>query len=321
MDLGRLIDGRWVNADEARGLREDDDGRFRREESSFRDRVSADPDAKHPAAKRRYHLFVSYACPWASRTLAVRKLKRLDELIGVTVVDPHLGEGGWRFSDEDPDPILGAEYLHETYQAADDGYTGRVTVPVLWDRERRTIVNNESAEIIRFLNTAFDEVGADASVDLFPEPLQAEIDDVNARVYETVNNGVYRCGFARSQEAYDEAVDELFTTLDWLEDRLGQQRWLVGDQLTEADVRLFVTAVRFDPVYVTHFKCNHKRLADYPNLLGHTRDVFQTDGVADTVNLDHIRRHYYGSHRKLNPYGIVPAGFDVDLDAPHGRGG
>jgi putative glutathione S-transferase len=195
-----------------------------------------------------------------------------------------------------------------------------VTVPVLWDREKRTIVSNESGEIIRFLNTAFDALGADASVDLYPAPLRDEIDDVNARVYETVNNGVYRCGFARRQEAYDEAVDELFETLDWLEERLSRQRWLVGDQLTEADVRLFVTSVRFDPVYVTHFKCNRKRLADYPNLLGHTRDVFQTDGVAETVNLAHIKDHYYGSHKQLNPYGIVPVGFEVDLSVPHGRG-
>ncbi|HZW48389.1 MAG TPA: glutathione S-transferase family protein, partial [Microvirga sp.] len=269
----------------------------------------------------RYHLYVSLACPWAHRTLIMRRLKGLEEMIGLSVVHWRMLEHGWTFEEGPgtiPDPIHGAQYLHQIYTAAEPSYTGRVTVPVLWDRASATIVSNESAEIIRMFNAAFDGIGAKPG-DYYPQALRAEIDPLNTRIYDNVNNGVYKAGFATTQHAYDEAVRPLFETLDWLDARLASQRYLCGDILTEADIRLFTTLVRFDPVYVGHFKCNLRRIADYPNLSGYLRDLYQTGGIAETVNLQHIKGHYYESHRNINPTGIVPLGPVMDLDAPHGR--
>jgi len=324
--MGLLIDGVWHDQgyDTAAS-----GGRFQRKESAFRSWVTAD-GAPGPsgaggfaAEPGRYRLYVSLACPWAHRALILRALKGLEDAIPVSVVHWLMGADGWSFEPGEgvvADPVLGARYLRELYVAADPHYTGRVTVPVLWDLQTGTVVSNESAEIIRMLNAAFDGVGA-APGDYYPEPLRAEIDRINARVYDTVNNGVYKAGFATSQEAYEEAVRPLFDSLDWLEDRLSQQRWLAGDRMTEADIRLFTTLVRFDPVYFGHFKCNIRRIADYPALLGFTREVYQTPGVAGTVDLGHIKRHYHQSHRGVNPTGIVPVGPEVDYAAPHGRAG
>lgn len=293
-------------------------GAFVRQESRFRDWVTADGSSGYPAQPGRYHLYVSLACPWASRTLIYLQLKGLRDAIGVTVVDPLRDERGWRFTDEEPDPVNGFRYLSEAYERSDPAFDGRVTVPVLWDKETGRIVNNESAEIIRMLNTAWDEWG-DASVDLYPAELREQIDALDARIYETVNNGVYRAGFATSQEAYEEAFDALFATLDWLDERLATRRYLLGERITEADWRLFVTLVRFDAVYVGHFKCNLRRIADYAHLSGYLRDLYQQPGIAATVDFDHIKRHYYMTHPQLNPTRIVPAGPALDLDAPHGR--
>jgi putative glutathione S-transferase len=319
--MGRLIEGRW--SDEWYDTKSTG-GRFVRQDSAFRDRVAADGSTAFAPEAGRYHLYVSLACPWAHRTLIFRVLERLEDAITFSVVHPHMGKDGWTFANPDGtpgvtgDPLLGKEHLHQIYTEADPTYTGRVTVPVLWDRERRTIVNNESAEIIRMLNSEFDALG-DASVDLYPEPLRAEIDATNEFVYPNVNNGVYRCGFATTQEAYEEAFAGLFSALDDLDARLGERRWLVGDRPTEADWRLFTTLVRFDAVYVGHFKCNLRRIADYPNLSGYLRDLYQTPGVAGTVDFEHIKRHYYQSHPKINPTGVVPVGPQLDLDRPHGR--
>jgi putative glutathione S-transferase len=319
--MGRLIEGRW--SDEWYDTKSTG-GRFVRQDSAFRDRVAADGSTAFAPEAGRYHLYVSLACPWAHRTLIFRVLHKLEDAITFSVVHPHMGKDGWTFANPDGtpgvtgDPLLGKEHLHQIYTEADPTYTGRVTVPVLWDRERRTIVNNESAEIIRMLNSEFDALG-DASVDLYPEPLRAEIDATNEFVYPNVNNGVYRCGFATTQEAYEEAFAGLFSALDDLDARLGERRWLVGDRPTEADWRLFTTLVRFDAVYVGHFKCNLRRIADYPNLSGYLRDLYQTPGVAGTVDFEHIKRHYYQSHPKINPTGVVPVGPQLDLDRPHGR--
>jgi putative glutathione S-transferase len=296
----------------------DDRGAFVRQESRFRDWVSADGSTAFPAEAGRYHLYVSLACPWASRTVIVRKLKRLEAVIGLTVVDPLRDERGWRFLREEPDPVNGFAYLSEAYAASDPSFDGRVTVPVLWDTQTGRIVNNESAEIVRMLNSAFDAWG-DAEVDLYPEPLRDEIDAINHRVYETVNNGVYRAGFASTQAAYEEAFGELFASLDWLDGLLAERRYLLGDEITEADWRLFVTLVRFDAVYVGHFKCNLRRIDDYANLSGYLRDLYQQPGIAETVDFDHIKRHYYMTHPQLNPSRIVPRGPQLGLGAPHGR--
>lgn len=293
-------------------------GAFVRQQSRFRDWVSADGSTGFPAEPGRYHLYVSLACPWASRAVIVRKLKGLEDVIGLTVVDPLRDELGWRFLPEEPDPVNGYAFLSEAYLASDAGFDGRVTVPVLWDKQTGRIVNNESADIVRMLNSAFDAWG-DPSVDLYPEPLRAEIDAINERVYETVNNGVYRAGFATSQEAYEDAFDALFASLDWLDERLAGRRYLLGGAITEADWRLFVTLVRFDAVYVGHFKCNLRRIDDYPNLSGYLRDLYQQPGIADTVNFDHIKRHYYMTHPQLNPTGVVPKGPQLELGSPHGR--
>jgi putative glutathione S-transferase len=319
--MGRLIEGRWSDEwydTKATG------GRFERKASAFHQRVRADGSTPFAPEAGRYHLYVSLACPWAHRTLIARKRKRLERAIGVSVVHPYMGKDGWSFANPDDTPgvtgdcLYGKEHLHQIYTEADPTYTGRVTVPVLWDRERGTIVNNESAEILRMLNAEFDALG-DASIDLYPEPLRAEIDATNDFVYPNVNNGVYRCGFATTQEAYEEAFADLFSALGSLEERLGRRRYLVGDRITEADWRLFTTLVRFDAVYVGHFKCNLRRIADMPNLQGYLRELYQIPGVADTVNLSHIKRHYYESHRTINPTGVVPVGPELDFAGPHGR--
>ena len=295
-------------------------GRFVRQQSVFREWVRADGSTPFAPEAGRYHLYISLACPWACRTLIVRRLKGLEDVIGLTVVDPIRDARGWRFLPDEPDPISGFTYLREAYVASDPAFDGRVTVPVLWDTRTGRIVSNESADIIRMLNAEFDGVGGDASVDLYPPDLREEIDALNERIYANLNDGVYQAGFASSQEAYEDAFDRVFATLDWLDERLAHQRYLTGDRVTEADWRLFSTLVRFDPVYVGHFKCNLRRLADYPQLSGYLRDLYQRPGIAGTVNLDHIKRHYYGTHPQLNPSGIVPKGPELDFDAPHDRG-
>ena len=298
------------------------DGEFRRQDDAFRQWVRADGSSPFPPAPGRYHLYVSLACPWAHRTLITRKLKRLEEVVGVTVVDPVRTDAeGWAFRDgpgHSRDPVNGFRFLREAYDATQTDYRGRWTVPVLWDKERETIVSNESAEIIRMLNSAFDAFGDD-SLDFYPEELRDEIDAINEVVYATVNNGVYRAGFARTQEAYEEAFRALFNTLDDLDGRLDDQRFLVGDRLTEADWRLFTTLIRFDAVYYSHFKCNRRRIGDYPNLSGYVRDLFQMPGIKDTVDLEHTKQHYYYSHESINPTRIVPLGPLMIIDAPHDR--
>jgi putative glutathione S-transferase len=286
-------------------------GAFARPETQFRARVEARADAPFPAAAGRYHLYVSLACPWAHRTLVVRALKGLEAAISVTVVDPIMLEGGWRFSDAPgcaPDGLFGAQYLHEIYTRSTPDYSGRVTVPVLWDKVTNALVNNESSEILRMLDEAFDAFATRPLASLYPAALRPEIDALNARVYDTVNNGVYKAGFATTQAAYDAAVVPVFDTLAFLEEHLQGREWLVGGQLTEADIRLFTTLVRFDAVYHGHFKCNLRRIVDYPRLQAHTQRVFDLPGVADTVDFDHIQRHYYVSHKHMNPTQIVPRG-------------
>jgi putative glutathione S-transferase len=291
------------------------DGSFVRRESAFRHTISSAPGAAHPPQAGRYHLYVSLACPWAHRTLIVRALKGLEEVISVDVVDPYLSASGWSFDRRLPgttgDTVGGRALLREVYAQADPAYTGAITVPVLWDRLRGTIVNNESSEIIRLLNAEFSPLGRHPELDLYPPPLREAIDQTNAWIYPAINNGVYRCGFARSQAAYDRAVDELFAALDRAEDLLARSNFLCGGQLTEADVRLFTTLIRFDSVYHTHFKCNRRLIAQYPALHRFTARLYHLPGVAATVDLDHIRYHYYHSHRHINPSGIVAAGPDV----------
>ena len=323
--MGILIDGKW-SKDQYFGAKAG--GKFVRPETQFRDAVTADGKAA-PGSRRgfkaepgRYHLYVSLACPWAHRTLILRKLKKLEDVISVSVVHHFLGDDGWTFKAEDGatgDTLYGLKFLHEIYTRADPAYSGRVTVPVLWDKQQETIVSNESAEIIRMLNTAFDAWG-DASVDFYPERLRSEIDAINARVYPAINNGVYRAGFATTQEAYEEAFADVFSALDEMENRLGSTRYLTGEGITEADWRLFATLVRFDPVYFGHFKCNLRRIADYPNLSNYTRDLYQVPGVAETVSLHHIKQHYYASHETINPTRIVPVGPEIDFAMPHDRG-
>jgi putative glutathione S-transferase len=316
-----LVDGKWQEKSiDGRFV----DGRFVRPPSRFRNWVTVDGapgpsgDGGFKAEPGRYHLYVSLACPWAHRTLIFRRLKKLSEAIGVSVVEPHMLAEGWVFNEAWPDDLYGAKRLYELYVKSDPAYTGRVTVPVLWDKATEKIVSNESADIIRMLNSAFDALG-DAALDFYPAALRADIDALNAIVYENVNHGVYKAGFARSQEAYEEAFRALFNTLDELDARLDEQRFLLGDRLTEADWRLFTTLARFDAVYVGHFKCNRRRIADYPNLSGYLRDLFQMPGVKDTVNFDHIKQHYYYSHASINPTRIVPLGPLLILDAPHDR--
>lgn len=323
--MGLLVEGKWQDQwydTEATG------GRFQRDLSRFRNWVTIDGSAGpsgsdgFKAEPNRYHLYVSLACPWAHRTLIFRKLKGLEDMISVSAVHPLMHENGWTFQDGPgviADPIFNADYMYQVYTAAQSDYTGRVTVPVLWDKKNNTIVSNESSEIIRMFNSAFDEVGANKDVNFLPEDLRVEIDELNDFIYPNINNGVYKSGFATTQEAYDEAVVDLFKALDTIEARLENNRYLTGDSITEADWRLFTTLIRFDPVYVGHFKCNIRRIVDYPNLWGYTRDLYQVPGVAETVNMDHIKSHYYGSHDTINPTLIVPRGPDIDFMSAHGR--
>ena len=319
--MGMLVHGEWQ--DEWYDTKSTG-GQFVRPDTRFRNWVTVDGspgptgEGGFKAEAGRYHLYVSLACPWAHRTLIFRKLKKLTEAVSVSVVHPHMLEQGWEFTAEWPDDLFGSRRLFEIYLKVDPDYSGRVTVPVLWDKQRQTIVSNESADIIRMLNSAFDAFG-DAELDFYPEALREEIDALNAVVYRTVNNGVYRAGFATSQQAYEDAFRALFQTLDELDARLDEQRFLLGDPLTEADWRLFTTLVRFDAVYFGHFKCNRRRIADYPNLSGYLRDLFQIPGVKETVNFDHIKQHYYYSHASINPTRIVPLGPLLILDAPHDR--
>ncbi|MAY89322.1 MAG: glutathione-dependent reductase [Pseudooceanicola sp.] len=324
--MGALVKGDWQPGSLGKLA---SDGEFKRSETMFRNWVTADGSAGptgeggFPAESGRYHLFVSYACPWAHRTLMFRKLKWLEPHIGVSVVHPDMLDNGWSFSTDFPgatgDDLFGSDYLYEVYQRAASDVSTRVTVPVLWDKQRGTIVSNESAEIIRMFNSAFNGLTGNTD-DYHPAELADGIAEVNARVYDTVNNGVYRAGFATTQSAYDTAVHDLFDTLDWLEARLSESRYLMGDRITEADWRLFATLIRFDSVYHLHFKCNRRRIVDYPNLWGFTRELYQWPGIAETVHLDHIVRHYHYSHENINPHRIIPINPVLDLTAPHGRG-
>ncbi|MEM7397778.1 MAG: glutathione S-transferase family protein [Pseudomonadota bacterium] len=323
--MGLLVDGVWRDAwydTKEHG------GRFIRSKAQFRNWVTADGSAGptgHDGFKAepgRYHLYVSYACPWAHRTLIFRAIKGLEDMIDVSFVHWYMGDKGWTFQPDDAgvvgDRLFQSQNYYEIYLKADPNYSGRVTVPVLWDKKTNTIVSNESSEIIRMFNSAFDSVGAKPG-DYYPEELRAEIDALNERIYDCVNNGVYKAGFATSQEAYEEALYPLFETLDSLDERLKTQRYLTGSQITEADWRLFTTLMRFDAIYHGHFKCNLKRLADYPNLSAYVRDLYQQPGVAGTLNFEHNRRHYYESHSTINPTGVVAVGPALDLDAPHDR--
>lgn len=322
--MGLLVDGVWQDRwydTKSTG------GRFVRSDAAFRNWITTggspgpSGDSGFKAEPGRYHLYVSLACPWAHRTLIFRKLKRLEDAISISIVDPFMGEEGWTFSDFPgaiPDSLNHKQRLYEVYLLANPNFTGRVTVPALWDKQRRTIVNNESSEIIRMLNSAFDAF-TDAREDYYPEALRGEIDEINKFVYPNINNGVYRTGFATTQAAYEEAFHDLFGALDRIDERLSKQRYLVGSNITEADWRLFTTLIRFDPVYVGHFKCNLRRIADYPNLSNYLRELYQWPGIKETVNFTHIKRHYYMSHPQINPTRIVPVGPEIKLDAPHDR--
>jgi putative glutathione S-transferase len=322
--MGLLQNGKWVDQwydTKSTG------GRFERKAAQFRNWITKDGTAGSTgsggfiAEPGRYHLYVSLACPWAHRTMIFRALKGLQSMISVSVVHWYMVDHGWTFDAADgviPDSVNDARLLHEIYTKADSDFTGRVTVPIIWDKKNKTIVSNESSEIIRMFNSAFDNVGADVG-DYYPKELRQEIDSLNDRIYSTLNNGVYRCGFATTQEAYDEVVIPLFDTLDWLEDILSSKTYLTGNQITEADWRLFTTLIRFDPVYVGHFKCNIRRIIDYPNLSNYVRDLYQQPGIADTVNMEHIKNHYYASHETINPSRVVPKGPDIDFMESHNR--
>lgn len=323
--MGKLIEGVWHDVWYDTGKHE---GRFQRSESKFRNWITADGspgptgEGGFAAEPDRYHLYVSLACPWAHRTLILRRLKGLENMITVSVVHPLMKEHGWTFASDfegaTDDRLYGHNFLHQLYTQADPHYSGRVTVPVLWDTQRQTIVSNESADIVRMFNSAFDGVGA-ADGDYYPAGLREDIDTLNQRIYHHVNNGVYKAGFATRQGAYNEAIEPLFATLGELEQRLSQQRWLLGNRLTEADIRLWTTLVRFDAVYHTHFKCDRHRISDYPNLYGFLRDLYQQPGVADTLNMAHIRHHYFRSHDTINPHGIISAGPQQDWWQAHDR--
>ena len=324
--MGLLVDGKWQDQwydTKSSG------GKFQRDAAKFRSWVTADGSAGpsgqggFEAESGRYHLYVSLACPWAHRTLIFRELKELQGHIGVSIVNPDMLEDGWSFADDYPgatgDQLYGLPFARDIYTRADPVFTGRVTVPILWDKQRETIVSNESSEIIRMFNSAFNGLTGNED-DYWPVAMRDAIEDVNTRIYDTVNNGVYKSGFASTQEAYDEAVYPLFDSLDWIEGILGQKRYLMGDKLTEADWRLFTTLVRFDPVYHQHFKCNRRRIIDYPNLWAYTRELYQIPGVSGTTNFDHIVRHYHYSHDSINPNRIIPINPVLDFDTPHGRG-
>ncbi|KAL6502218.1 hypothetical protein OROHE_024811 [Orobanche hederae] len=315
-------------------------GAFVRTPSTFRNSISKDPNSPFPAEYGRYHLYISYACPWASRCIAYLKIKGLDKAISLSSVKPLWGRTkdtdehmGWVFPALDteepgaePDILNGAKSVRDLYELASTNYSGKYTVPsyisileVLWDKKQKTIVNNESAEIIRMLNTEFNDIAENASVDLYPPHLQAQINEVNDWIYDGINNGVYKCGFAKKQEPYNEAVTKLYEALDKCEEILSKQRYLCGETVTEADIRLFVTLIRFDEVYAVHFKCNKRMLREYPNIFNYTKDIFQIPGVSSTVNMEHIKKHYYGSHPSINPYGIIPHGPNINYSAPHDR--
>jgi len=324
--MGLLVDGQWHDKwydTDSTG------GEFKRSESQFRNFITSDGSAGptgqagFQAESGRYHLYVCMACPWAHRTLIFRALKGLQKMVDVSVVDYFMGDCGWTFDQHNDDivsdDLYGLDYLYELYIKADENYSGRVTVPVLWDKKKQTIVSNESADIIQMFNSAFDGIGA-LPGDYYPKNLQKSIDEVNARVYSDINNGVYKAGFATKQSVYEQHVKTLFSALDWVEDLLTANRYLTGDQITEADWRLFTTLVRFDAVYHGHFKCNLKQLKDYPNISGYVRELYQMPGIADTVHMDHIKAHYYTSHPTINPNGIVPLGPQQDFMKPHGRG-
>ncbi len=323
--MGVLVEGKWK--DQLYDAKKSG-GKFIRVDAGFRNWITNNGDAGpsgvggFKAEADRYHLYISHACPWANRTAIFRKLMGLEDIISISVVDHFMTDEGWTFEeaggDETRDHLFGVSRLHNIYSKAKSDYTGRVSVPVLWDNKQQTIVSNESSEIIRMFNSAFNEITGN-QLDYYPEELREEIDVVNQRIYDTLNNGVYKCGFATSQAAYEEAFDPLFETLDWLEDRLSGQAYLAGDQISEADWRLFSTLVRFDPVYVGHFKCNKKRIADYPNLSNYTRHLYQWPGVAETIDLHHIKSHYFGSHETINPSRVVPVGPQIDYSAPHDR--
>lgn len=310
--MGQLVDGVWKNDwydTKSTG------GRFARTDAKIRSQIG---DPEFLAEAGRYQLYVSLACPWAHRSLIMRELKGLTQMIDVSIVNLHMGDNGWTFEPGPgvvPDPVFGARFLHEVYTAHDPKFSGRVTVPVLFDKKTKKIVNNESSEVIRMFNSAFDQLGATPG-DYYPEGLRGEIDGLNARIYETLNNGVYKAGFATTQVAYEEAVRPLFDTLDFLEERLSTRRYLCGDRMTEADIRLFTTLLRFDAVYYSHFKCNLRRIVDYPAVWRFTRDIYQHPGVASTVDFGHIKGHYYGSHKTINPTGIVPIGPSIDFSEP-----
>ena len=322
--MGLMINGVW----QEREPETTKDGHFERGETAFRNWITPDgrpgPTGQDGfrAVAGRYHLYVSLACPWAHRTLIMRALKGLQTIIPISVTHWLMADHGWTFATGEgviPDPLYNSRYLHELYARADETYSGRASVPILWDHHTQTIVNNESADIIRMFGSAFDQAGAKPG-DYYPQALRGEVDAINQRVYDTLNNGVYKSGFATTQAAYEAAVVPLFDTLDWLEDRLSRSRFLCGDSLTEADIRLFTTLVRFDAVYHGHFKCNIRRIVDYRHLWGYTRDIFQISDVAQTVDFGHIKRHYYMSHRRINPTGIVPVGPALDFDLPAERG-
>lgn len=316
--MGLLVDGKWVDKwydTESSG------GKFERQASKFRHQISTQADASFKPESGRYHLYVSLACPWAHRALIFRKLKGLEAHIDVSVVAPDMLENGWEFNDfpdATGDKLYNFDFMHQLYTKAQSDITTRVTIPVLWDKHTESIVNNESAEIIRIFNSQFDSL-TNNQLDYYPQKLRSEIDEINEKVYHNINNGVYKAGFATNQMAYEDAVIPLFETLDWIDARLSKQRYLVGAQITEADWRLFTSLIRFDPVYVGHFKCNIRRIADYPNISGYLRELYQHPGVAETVNFVHIKRHYYFSHTMYNPTQVIPAGPVMDLQEPHNR--
>ncbi|PMB08829.1 glutathione-dependent reductase [Fischerella thermalis CCMEE 5273] len=317
MGLGILKDGKWLSERE----QEDAEGKFIRPSTTFRNQITADGASGFKAEAGRYHLYVSWACPWACRTAIMRQLKGLQDIVGMSVVAPEIHDNGWEFTDEPgciPDTVNGVDYLWQIYLKSDPTYSGRVTVPVLLDTQTNTIVNNESREIMRMFDIEFHHL-AQNNVNFYPENLQKMIDKTIDSIYQPINNGVYRAGFATKQAAYDQAVTELFDALEHWEKILGEQRYLCGEQITEADWCMFTTLYRFDPVYYVHFKCNLRRIVDYPNLWNYLKDLYQQPGVKQTCNLDHIKRHYYRSHPKVNPTRIVPKGLLIDFDAPHHR--
>ena len=317
MGLGILAEGKWIS----RRDQEDEQGRFIRPSTTFHHKITADGSSGFKAEPGRYHLYISWACPWAQRTAILRKLKGLEDAIGLSVVAAEIDQNSWEFSDESgaiPDTVNQTNYLWQLYLLAEPKYSGRVTVPVLWDKQTGTIVNNESREIIRMLDTEFDSI-AQKDVNFYPEDLRSKIDETIDAIYQPINNGVYRAGFATTQLAYEEAVTELFDALDYWEGVLAKQRYLCGDIITEADWCMFTTLLRFDSVYYVHFKCNLRRIVDYPNLWNYLKDLYQQPGVRETCNLDHIKRHYYKSHPNVNPTRIVPKGPIIDFEAPHNR--